>query len=131
VCSNTLKGVRQKIADANGIEYTPSVCNHQSDSVGTCPACEAEVRYLEQELEKKRLAGEPVNITGVAEFSKDKHFVDKLHTRIVVVEEKIAESMGRPYEKILRGKIDTASPKNCFQHMLRKLENKIFADDGL
>lgn len=52
VC-NTLKEIRTKIADANGIEYTPVLCEHQGDCIGTCPMCEAEVQYLEQELEKK------------------------------------------------------------------------------
>lgn len=69
---NTLKEIRKKIADANGIEYIPVKCDHQGDCMGTCPMCEAEVQYLEQELEKKKLAKESVNIIGVAEFDRDR-----------------------------------------------------------
>lgn len=68
---NILKDVRRKIAEANGIEYIPAKCDHQGDCMGTCPMCEAELQYLEQELEKKRLAKEIVNVVGVAEFGKD------------------------------------------------------------
>ena len=30
ICKN-LKAIRQNIADANGIEYTPAICNHKGD----------------------------------------------------------------------------------------------------
>jgi len=48
-----LKEIRQKIADANGIKYTPNECHHEGECAGTCPQCEAEVKYIESELEKK------------------------------------------------------------------------------
>lgn len=61
-----LKGVRQKIADANGIDYTPSVCNHEGDCPGSCPACEDEVRYLEQQLSLRRSLGKAVVLAGLS-----------------------------------------------------------------
>lgn len=42
-----LKAIRKKIADANGISYSPSKCNHRGDCAGTCPACDAELRFIE------------------------------------------------------------------------------------
>lgn len=60
-----LKAVRQQIADANGIEYTPNVCNHEGDCPGSCPACEEEVRYLEQQLILRRSLGKAVVLAGL------------------------------------------------------------------
>ena len=61
-----LKEIRQKIADENGIEYVTSECKFQGQCSGTCPKCEAEVRYLEQELEKRKNAGKAVAVAGIA-----------------------------------------------------------------
>ena len=45
-----LKEIRRQIAEANGIEFATSECRYKGDCLGTCPKCEAEVRYLEQQL---------------------------------------------------------------------------------
>lgn len=50
-----LKDIRRQIAEANDIEFITSECQYQGDCLGTCPKCEAEVRYLEQQLERKRM----------------------------------------------------------------------------
>lgn len=63
---NTLKSVRKKIADANDIKYEPKECHHEGDCAGTCPACEAEVRYLENELNKRSSIGKKVAVVGIA-----------------------------------------------------------------
>ncbi len=44
-----LKDIRRQIAEANDIEFITSECQYQGDCLGTCPKCEAEVRYLEQQ----------------------------------------------------------------------------------
>ena len=62
----TLKGVRKKIAEANGIEYEPTECRHTGDCLGTCPKCESELRYIEGEIEKRKSAGKSVVLSGVA-----------------------------------------------------------------
>ena len=49
-----LKDIRRQIAEANDIEFITSECQYQGDCLGTCPKCEAEVRYLEQQLESLR-----------------------------------------------------------------------------
>ena len=66
VTCEALKKVRKQIADANGIPYEPVVCNHQGDCRGTCPACEAEMRYIERELAARKNEKKHLNIVGVA-----------------------------------------------------------------
>lgn len=63
---DTLKAVRKAVADANGIEYVPGKCTNDGECSGTCPACEAEVRYIERELKFRRLAGKAVTVAGIA-----------------------------------------------------------------
>ena len=43
-----LKEIRKQVARANDIEYVVSECQYKGDCLGTCPKCEAEVRYLTQ-----------------------------------------------------------------------------------
>ena len=61
-----LKEIRQAIADENGIEYVTTECKHKGDCAGTCPKCEQEVRYLEEELKKKQSLGKKIAVIGVA-----------------------------------------------------------------
>lgn len=61
-----LKEIRKQIARSNDIAYVTSECKYQGECTGTCPKCEAEVRYLEQELSKRRQLGKTVAIAGVA-----------------------------------------------------------------
>ena len=65
ICS-VLKTIRKQVADANGIKYEPRVCHYQGECLGTCPACEAEVRYLEQQLDMRRQLGKAVAIVGIS-----------------------------------------------------------------
>ena len=61
-----LKSIRQQIADANGISYRPKECQHKGDCAGTCPACEAEIRYLERELKARKGNGFGMKVAGIA-----------------------------------------------------------------
>lgn len=61
-----LKEIRRQIAEANGIEFVTSECRYRGDCLGTCPKCEAEVRYLEQQLRVRLLAGKAVAIAGIS-----------------------------------------------------------------
>ena len=61
-----LKDIRQQIADANGISYRPIECQHKGDCAGTCPACEAEIRYLERELKARKGSGFGMKVAGIA-----------------------------------------------------------------
>lgn len=63
---HTLKTIRKQVAEANGIDYTPAPCHFDGDCSGTCPACEAEVQYIESQLGRLRLAGKTVKVAGLA-----------------------------------------------------------------
>ncbi len=65
ICA-ALKQVRKRVADTNGIVYAPKECHFEGNCNGTCPACEAEVRYLEHQLNLLRKAGKAVTVMGVA-----------------------------------------------------------------
>lgn len=61
-----LKEIRRKIAEENNIAYAVSECTHQGDCKGTCPKCEAELRYLERELELRKSLGKAVVVAGIS-----------------------------------------------------------------
>ena len=61
-----LKDIRRQIAKDNDIAYVTSECKYQGDCSGTCPKCEAELRYLEEELRKRKNAGKAVAVAGIA-----------------------------------------------------------------
>ena len=54
------------MARENGIPLEIRECTHKGDCRGTCPYCEAEVRYLEQELSKRLSLGKAVTVAGIA-----------------------------------------------------------------
>lgn len=60
-----LKEIRQKIADENDIPYVTRECTHKGDCKGTCPKCEAELRYLEQQLAKRQSLGKRVTVAAL------------------------------------------------------------------
>jgi len=61
-----LKEIRRRIAEANDIEFVTSECRYKGDCLGTCPKCEAEVRYLEQQLRSRQLMGKAVVLAGLS-----------------------------------------------------------------
>lgn len=61
-----LKEIRRRIASANDIEFATSECRYKGDCLGTCPKCEAEVRYLEHQLRARSLAGKAVALAGIS-----------------------------------------------------------------
>lgn len=60
-----LKEIRAEIARNNDIVYVTSECRHKGECAGTCPKCEAELRHLERELEKRQRMGKAVAIAGL------------------------------------------------------------------
>ena len=62
----TLKEIRLQVARANDIPYEPTECNHKGDCLGTCPKCEEEVRYIEHQLNIRRMLGKVATVAGVA-----------------------------------------------------------------
>ena len=60
-----LKEIRQKIADENDIPYVTHECKFQGECKGTCPRCESELRYLEDQLAARAAAGKRVAIAAL------------------------------------------------------------------
>ena len=60
-----LKEIRKQIATENDIKLVIEECTYQGDCLGTCPKCEAEVRYLERELEKRQRLGKAAIFAGM------------------------------------------------------------------
>lgn len=61
-----LKGVRRKIAEANGIELDIPECTFQGECRGTCPRCESEIKYLEDKLKERGALAKKIAVIGVA-----------------------------------------------------------------
>ncbi len=61
-----LKQIRRQIAAENDIAFVTSECKYQGDCTGTCPKCEAELRYLEEQLRLRQKAGKAVAVAGIA-----------------------------------------------------------------
>ena len=61
-----LKAVRQRIAEENHIPLEIPECTYEGPCRGTCPRCEAEVRYLENALAEKLRRGKVATVAGIA-----------------------------------------------------------------
>ena len=61
-----LKRIRKMIAEQNNIPLEDSECHYEGDCAGTCPKCDAEVRFLENTLRKSKQLGKVVTLSGAA-----------------------------------------------------------------
>lgn len=61
-----LKQIRKEIAESNGIVYLTSECTFEGDCRGFCPKCDAEIRYLDNELQEKAARGEKITLAGLS-----------------------------------------------------------------
>ena len=60
-----LKEVRKRIAEENDIPLEIEECTYKGECRGTCPRCEAEVRYLENALADRLRLGKVATIAGL------------------------------------------------------------------
>ncbi|MBR0072315.1 MAG: hypothetical protein IJP95_00625, partial [Bacteroidales bacterium] len=61
-----LKALRRRIADENNIPLETEECTYHGECCGTCPRCDAEVRYLEDALSRRLRMGKAAMVAGVA-----------------------------------------------------------------
>lgn len=61
-----LKSIRREIAEKNGIKLEIPECTHKGDCLGSCPRCEAEVKYLEMQLEARKKRGFKPVLAGIS-----------------------------------------------------------------
>ncbi len=55
-----LRSIRVQFAHKNDIEYVPTESHHVGDCKGTCPACDAELEFLENCIKEKQVKGEVI-----------------------------------------------------------------------
>ncbi len=117
---NTLKEIRQRIADANEIEYTPNECRHEGDCAGTCPACESEMRYLEGELGKRQRMGRAIMVAGLGVGMAGLMSLTSCH--------KTTSPSGNGAD--LRGDVPDTMSKTCNGHDHEMLAGDVVADSS-
>ncbi len=62
----TLKSIRMKIAELNGLKVDKKICPFEEDCItGTCPMCEKELERMEEEINRKVEKDEKVFIVGI------------------------------------------------------------------
>ena len=84
-----LKQIRREIAAANNIVYLTAECAHKGPCKGTCPMCDAEIKYLENELNEKAARGEKIVLSGISLNSFDSFIDDEDEDEEII-------SMGMP-----------------------------------
>lgn len=112
---NVLKTIRKQIAEANEIKYEPRECHHQGECRGTCPACEAEVRYIEQQLDIRKQLGKAVTIVGISAGLYALSACGEKTKEVKEVEKNsltVGKVMVEPATH-LTGDIDYRSPEDC------------------
>ena len=60
-----LKGIRRDIADSNGIELDSPECTYEGECEGTCPRCDYEIQFLEQEMTRRNILGKAAMVTAM------------------------------------------------------------------
>ena len=96
-----LRDIRKKIAEANGIDFEPAECHHTGPCRGTCPVCDSEIRYIDEQLQKKKERGEEIVLTGIAEVD-----IRKSKVSLPENDDDVDITMGAP-APIIDGGIDT------------------------
>lgn len=61
-----LREIRRQIALENDITLITEECSFRGECRGSCPRCEAELQWLEAQLEKRRSLGKRIAVAGVA-----------------------------------------------------------------
>ena len=113
-----LKGIRKRMAEANGIPYEPRECTFEGDCIGTCPYCEKEAAEILSKLKEK---GENIIKTDtetIVTFEENKKMSDDYEVyagSLVnddVIDETVASEIERrmkEQERTLMGDIDEKS----------------------
>ena len=60
-----LRQIRRRIAEENDIPYVTRECGFQGECRGSCPRCESELRYLEEQLARRAAMGRRVAVAAL------------------------------------------------------------------
>lgn len=66
-----LKSIRIKMASMYDIPYNPKECTHEGECPGTCPQCDAELKYLTEEIKKLDEQGFTINFDILTSEEKE------------------------------------------------------------
>lgn len=103
-----LRKIREEIAEQNDIVYLSKDCGHKVCRTGTCPICEAEVKYLENELNEKAQRGERIELKGIS-FATLFDALEEMEDNYDLFVEENGECEGRT-EPVSCGGIDIVEP---------------------
>jgi len=102
-----LRDIRRRIAEQNEIALITEECEYKGECRGTCPKCESELKYLEEQLEKRRQLGKKVALAGIAASTAlalgGCSVVDAVDTAVRAIQK---ASNPEPTIEILSGEVD-------------------------
>ena len=119
-----LKAIRAYVAEKYGVDYIPSECNHQGKCLGTCPKCDAELEYIQKQLEEK-------GINDIANDAKLSEMVEKYMSEPAsdenIIDIKLEGDVAIPEEEgeINMPRLEDADSENSSQ----RPENSFFCPD--
>ena len=114
-----LKQIRKEIAESNGIVYLTSECTFEGECRGTCPKCDAEIRYLDDKLQKKAARGEKVTLSGLSLDTYDQAVEDNgIQSDTVKPEPHDAGGL----EEIVMGRLEPARYMGCLETTVEELD---------
>ena len=140
-----LKGIRKRMAEANGIPYEPRECTYEGDCTGTCPFCEKEAAELMAIIRKKEAEGAEIKkddvgmlaielgineCEGTGEDQSNEIVLTGAEGTLVIGDaekKKEIEKLKRIEEKPLRGDVPTPEELRRIEERER-LELKVFSN---
>ena len=131
-----LRQIRKEIAEKNGIDFHTTECTYEGECKGTCPACERELRYLENELNKKSVNEPAVYDTAAADVN-DKEFeyvlsdkkISSETIKSVVLGFAVGDALGVPVEFQSREELSVNSVSDYRDYGTYNVPAGIWSDD--
>lgn len=115
-----LKQIRKEIAESNGIDYETTECTFEGDCKGTCPKCDAEIKYLDKELNKKIRRGEVVTLSGLSLDTYDQAVEDN-GVKPDAVEPETSHYAGG-LEEMVMGRLEPERYMGCLETTVEELD---------
>ena len=124
-----LKGIRKRMAEANGIPYEPRECNYEGDCSGTCPFCEKEAADLLATLKEKEAQGVEIktDVFSTTLLEKGKMDFDDAY-EVLASEAKRINEMLDPVGKIRCNEEDTEYQRRqqeALEQEIRRIEEEL------
>lgn len=132
---DVLKEIRKKVANEGNLELNQKECKYKGECSGTCPACEAELRKINQTFNHKKLLAMAGCATMVLPMTACTNGVktddiqgDFEYTEEILVAEDETEKLP---EDIISGKIVPKKKENKELEELEPLQGDIAYEDSI